>query len=81
MALASALADRPGDFFPQILTHTPESEVRRKVAVAAALDVSAEEAARALGCGFEITAPDTVPFCLWVAARWRRGGATTMSRH
>jgi ADP-ribosylglycohydrolase len=41
-------------------------------AVAEALDVPSDativEAAQALGNGSGVTAPDTVPFCLWVAA-------------
>src|SRR5205814_470367 len=31
-------------------------------------DVSAGEVAKALGNGSLVTAPDTVPFCLWIAA-------------
>ena len=31
-------------------------------------DVSAGDVARALGNGLLVTAPDTVPFCVWMAA-------------
>jgi ADP-ribosylglycohydrolase len=33
-------------------------------------DTSTLDAARALGNGSSVTAPDTVPFCLWIAS-WR----------
>jgi ADP-ribosylglycohydrolase len=61
---------RPRKFFETILRNTRESEVRRKIVQASELpgDISPEQAARALGRGDLVTAPDTVPFCLWVAA-------------
>ncbi|MCP2274630.1 ADP-ribosylglycohydrolase [Nocardia amikacinitolerans] len=34
------------------------------------LDVGQAEAARALGNGRDVSAPDTVPYCLWIAARF-----------
>jgi len=44
--------------------------VRRKVLVASQTpaDMEPEQVAKALGRGDLVTAPDTVPFCLWVAA-------------
>lgn len=59
------------DFFAAVLDHTPESKVRRLIGLAREMMVSAsiEEAARLLGNGTLVTAPDTVPFALWVAAR------------
>src|SRR5262249_41140430 len=49
---------------------TPESEVRGRILTASQmpLDTEPEQVARRLGCGELVTAPDTVPFCLWVAA-------------
>lgn len=49
---------------------TPESKVLRRVERACAMtDATADEVARELGCGFEVSAPDTVPFCIWNACR------------
>jgi ADP-ribosylglycohydrolase len=49
---------------------TRESEVRRKILLASQIpaDMDAEQAAKAMGRGDLVTAPDTVPFCVWVAA-------------
>jgi ADP-ribosylglycohydrolase len=62
--------ERPNQFFDEVLRLTPESEVRRKILLAssAPANTGPEFAARALGRGDLVTAPDTVPFCLWVAA-------------
>ena len=63
-------AERVPRFFDEVLRLTPESEVRRKLLVASttSTEVPADSVARALGCGLLVTAPDTVPFCIWVAA-------------
>jgi ADP-ribosylglycohydrolase len=63
-------AERANRLFEGVLQLTPESEVRRKVLVAsqAPADAEPEQVAKALGRGDLVTAPDTVPFCLWVAA-------------
>jgi ADP-ribosylglycohydrolase len=63
-------ADRPKKFFEAVLQSTRESEVRRKILLASQVpsDTDPEEAAKVLGRGDLVTAPDTVPFCLWVAA-------------
>jgi ADP-ribosylglycohydrolase len=63
-------ADRPRRFFEEVLRLTPESEVKSKVLLASHVPADAEPgvAARSLGKGDLVTAPDTVPFCLWVAA-------------
>lgn len=56
--------------FEEVLRYTPAGETREGIARAAQLtDVEPEEAARVLGCGFLVTAPDTVPFALRSAAR------------
>jgi ADP-ribosylglycohydrolase len=79
VAVAAAMAwrlrnvsspDRPQSFFGEILRLTPESEARRGILIASqtSRDVSAEQVAKALGNGSLVTAPDTVPFCVWIAA-------------
>ncbi len=63
-------AERVPRLFDEVLRLTPESEVRRKILMASTTpaDVSAGDVARALGNGLLVTAPDTVPFCVWMAA-------------
>jgi ADP-ribosylglycohydrolase len=79
VALAAALAwqlkdtspnERPHRFFEEILRLTPESEVRRKVLIASQTpsEVPIEQVTKTLGNGSLVTAPDTVPFCVWMAA-------------
>lgn len=77
VALAAALAWRhknspvsPADFLQQICERTPMSEVHLRTAKALALleNTTIEEAASALGTGAQVSAQDTVPFCLWAAA-------------
>jgi ADP-ribosylglycohydrolase len=62
--------DRAKRFFDAVLQHTPESQVRRGILIASTTvaDLPVAEVARALGNGSLVTAPDTVPFCLWMAA-------------
>jgi ADP-ribosylglycohydrolase len=56
--------------FEEVLQRTPAGETREGLARAAQLTgAEPEEAAKALGSGFLVTAPDTVPFALWSAAR------------
>jgi ADP-ribosylglycohydrolase len=57
--------------FAQVLGLTPESEVRRKLLIASQtpFEIDPHAAARALGRGELVTAPDTVPFCIWMAFR------------
>ncbi len=63
-------ADRPRALFDAVLRHTPESQVRRGVLLASTTPPEIPEAdvARSLGNGSLVTAPDTVPFCTWMAA-------------
>jgi len=79
VAVAAAMAwqlktnsvdERPHRFFDEILRLTPESRVRRGILLASQMpvEVSAEDVAKALGNGSLITAPDTVPLCVWMAA-------------
>lgn len=62
--------ERTRAFFDAVLGQTPESRVRRGIALACTTppEATEEEVARALGNGSQVTAPDTVPFCIWMAA-------------
>lgn len=66
----AAPGERSVKFFEEILRLTPESKVRRGILLASQASdrLSAAEVAKILGNGSLVTAPDTVPFCLWVAA-------------
>jgi ADP-ribosylglycohydrolase len=78
-AVASAwqLRDRAGDdtaraeLFAAALDLTPAGATRRGLEEARELsfDEPVATAAQALGNGSRVTAPDTVPFCVWCAAR------------
>ncbi|PWU19046.1 MAG: crystallin J1 [Verrucomicrobia bacterium] len=65
-------AERAKRLFEAVLQLTPESEVRRKILVANQTppEVDLEAVAKALGRGDLVTAPDTVPFCVWIAAHY-----------
>jgi ADP-ribosylglycohydrolase len=55
--------------FQAVINHTPPGEVQRGLEKAVPLaGASVEDAARALGNGALITAPDSVPFAVWCAA-------------
>jgi ADP-ribosylglycohydrolase len=62
--------DYAAQFFSNILRLTPESKVRRGIALASQTPskIPVRDVAKALGNGSLVTAPDTVPFCLWMAA-------------
>jgi ADP-ribosylglycohydrolase len=64
------VAARASLFFDAVLRYTPESQVRRGVLVASTIppEIPVADAARSLGNGSLVTAPDTVPFCIWMAA-------------
>jgi ADP-ribosylglycohydrolase len=79
VAVAAAMAwqlreapagERARRFFDEVLRLTPESQVRRGILVASTTpaETPVVSVARALGNGSRVTAPDTVPFCLWMAA-------------
>jgi ADP-ribosylglycohydrolase len=57
--------------FDLVLTLCPEGETRRGIVAAAAIppNTEPEQAAAALGSGQRVSAADTVPYCLWCAAR------------
>ena len=63
-------AERPQKFFEGVLRMTRESEVCRKILLASQIpaNMDPERVAKSLGRGDLVTAPDTVPFCIWVAA-------------
>ena len=68
---AASPVDFSRAYFETILRLTPESQVRRLILLAsqAPSDWANHEAAKMLGNGAQVTAPDTVPFCIWMAAR------------
>jgi ADP-ribosylglycohydrolase len=57
-------------FFDEVLQLMPDSEVKRRIVLASQLPAQSpvKQVAATLGCGELVTAPDTVPFCIWVAA-------------
>jgi ADP-ribosylglycohydrolase len=57
-------------FFGEILRLTPESKVRRGILIASQTSAvfPLTDVAKMLGNGSLVTAPDTVPFCIWMAA-------------
>jgi ADP-ribosylglycohydrolase len=61
-------------FFNFVLDNTPDSLTRARIAQAGDLppDYSVETATSVVGNGSSITAPETVPFCLWCVARHPR---------
>jgi ADP-ribosylglycohydrolase len=73
VALAAAWMAQPRDctMFDFVLEHTPTGSVRRAIRKASEFspDTKPSAVARELGNGSQITALDTVPFCLWSAAR------------
>ncbi|MCA9777575.1 MAG: ADP-ribosylglycohydrolase family protein [Candidatus Eremiobacteraeota bacterium] len=73
VALAAAWWAQPraGSMFEFVLEHTPPGAVRRAILKASefATDTKPSVVAGELGNGSRITALDTVPFCLWSAAR------------
>jgi ADP-ribosylglycohydrolase len=66
---SAPVGDRVRAFFDAVLRHTPEGQVRRGILLASTTppEIPAADAARALGNGALVTAPDTVPFCAWMA--------------
>jgi ADP-ribosylglycohydrolase len=78
-AMAWQLRDAPQTdfaqiFFAEILRLTPESKVRRGILLASQtpVEVPFQDVAKSLGNGSLVTAPDTVPFCIWMAAHHPR---------
>ena len=74
VAVAAAVAASGGGggtLLEEAVRWTPPGNTRAGIERAAATDLAADpgEVGRALGTGLEVAAHDTVPFCLWVAAR------------
>jgi ADP-ribosylglycohydrolase len=72
--------------FECVLAHTPAGRTADGIAEASRIPLSADVhvAAKAVGNGSRVTAPDTVPLCIWLAARhlddyveamWQTGSA------
>jgi ADP-ribosylglycohydrolase len=74
VAAAAALAaseqpPRGNEFLNAVIRHTPASETQDGIRRALSIpEGEVEQAARELGTGRQVSAQDTVPFCLWVAA-------------
>ena len=74
VAVAAALAANPDrlagpEFLNEVLKWIPAGLTQQRTRLA--LDIAPADltqAAAVLGTGFEVSAQDTVPFCLWVAA-------------
>ena len=60
----------PAEMIPWILQHLEQSEVRSNIEKVREFNMSdwAFDVANAVGCGHQVTAQDTVAFCLWLAA-------------
>lgn len=59
------------EFLDFVLDHTPDSDTRAKIAIAADIPRSYDvrTAVSTLGNGTQLSCPDTVPLCIWLAAR------------
>ena len=74
VAVAAAIAantpyPKGNDFLKELLSYVPESITKGRIQLA--LQISVDDlhtAIQKLGTGNEVTAQDTVPFCLWCAA-------------
>jgi ADP-ribosylglycohydrolase len=85
MAWQLRYASQPYDtpkFFAEILRLTPESKTRRGILLASQTpaEIPFQDVARALGNGSLVTAPDTVPFCVWMAAHHPRRFVETIGK-
>ena len=70
--VASETSLESGAFIEAVADHTPDSDVKERLLSSkrfAADEV--EKAASVLGVGWEISALDTVPFCVWMASHYR----------
>jgi ADP-ribosylglycohydrolase len=79
VAVAAALATRqrlglnvftPEAFLDIIIAHTPDTDTCSRISKAKSIpaDYRIETVIHALGNGVKVSAPDTVPICLWCAA-------------
>jgi ADP-ribosylglycohydrolase len=69
---SAPVSERARSFFNSVLALTPESKVRQGIVLANQLAPGPhnQSAAKVLGNGSLVTAPDTVPFCIWVVAHY-----------
>lgn len=71
-AAAFSIGSATDDVWRDILAHTPDSLTREMLRRARDLGAcSVRHAAEVLGTGARISAPDTVPFCVWSALAFR----------
>jgi len=74
VAVAASLAGMPtlasgADFLLEVLFYVPDSVTRQGIEWATGIpEDELYKAIRELGTGYNVSAQDTVPFCLWVAA-------------
>jgi ADP-ribosylglycohydrolase len=63
-------SERAEELIPWVISKIDQSEVRRRIEWAATypIETSALTIASQVGCGNEISAQDTVPFCIWMAS-------------
>ena len=66
----SGAVPSPGEYLGEVIPFIPEGEVRDRTIAAGQFTGSPIQAAAAFGSGDEVTAMDTVPFCLWCAAHY-----------
>lgn len=76
VAVAASLAASSGpvgkEFIQSVADFVPEGETRRGILTALEIPPGALAlAARVLGTGNQVTAQDTVPFCVWIAAHYQ----------
>lgn len=72
VALAAAAVVRgESDLFEAVLRHTPPGMTREGLEKARHFQGTPQEAAHLLGSGQQVTAQDTVPFCIWCVSRYR----------
>jgi ADP-ribosylglycohydrolase len=69
VAVAAALACRGAQpLLDEVIRHVPPSQVLERIQQAREFQGSHLQAARLIGNGFQVSAQDTVPLCLWIAA-------------
>ena len=80
VATAVAMVDRSADLLDTTIARTPASMVRNGLIVAQSqgLEEWTHVVAATLGNGSQISAQDTVPFCIWCAAANRRNFTEAM---
>lgn len=64
-------ADAAGEIWKSVLELTPEGQTARALERARSFEPGSRPAdvAKAVGCGYDVSCPDTVPFAIWNACR------------